>query len=630
MPLATGAAVGPYEVRGSLGAGGMGEVYRARDTKLDREVALKVLPSAVASDPERMARFEREAQLLASLNHPNIAAIHGLEDSTGVRALVMELVEGPTLADRIAQGAIPLAEALAIAKQIAEGLEAAHERGIIHRDLKPANVKVRSDGAVKILDFGLAKALDPHPTMSDLSQSPTLTQPGLTGAGIVLGTAAYMAPEQAMGKAADVRSDIWAFGVVLFEMLTGRPVFAGETALEQLSSALKTDPDWTSLPAGTPPAVRSLLRRCLQKDRSGRLRDIADARFQIEEAINEPTTPVLVGASGRKSRERRGWIAGLIAAAAMAAGATHYLSRPQSIGEEVRFEVATPPTADPTAFAISPDGKKLVFEATSDGKSRLWLRSLDAVQARPLAGTEEATSPFWLPDSRVAGFSADGRVKGVNIDTGTVQPLAGAGAWNQDGTILFSRGGGGPVYGVAANGGDPTAVTPILPGSDQLAPRFLPDGRHFLFTAQGGTTPGVYLALLGGSDPPRRIVNDALAGAYSSGHLLFVRQGTLFAQRFDPVRLQLESSVTTVADQVVTQAGDRLRCRHRQPAPSPIEQARRRRLNSCGSIGQALHYRLLLVLTSRAFSTRRCLPTADPWRSVEMSEGEQPISGCWT
>jgi len=498
MPLATGAAVGAYEVRATLGAGGMGEVYRARDGKLGRDVALKVLPAAFAADRDRMARFEREARLLASLNHPNIAAIYGLEDSAGVRAL---------------------------------------------------------GGTVKILDFGLARALEPHPTGSELSQSPTLTQRGLTEAGIILGTAAYMAPEQAMGKAADVRSDIWAFGVVLFEMLTGRPVFAGETALELLSSALKTDPDWASLPEGTPPAVRSLLRRCLQKDRSRRLRDIVDARFQIEEAINEPTTPVLVGASGRKSRERIGWIVGSVAVAAVAVGATHYLSRPQAIGEEVRFEVATPPTTDPTAFAISPDGKKLVFEATSDGKSHLWLRSLDAVLVRPPAGTDEATSPFWLPDSRVIGFSANGQVRGINVDTRVVQPLARAGAWNQDGAILFSRGGGGPIYRLAANGGEPAPVTPILQGSDQQAPRFLPNGRNFLFTAQGGTTPGVYVALLGGSDPPRRIVNDAAVGAYSSGHLLFVRQGTLFAQRFDPVRLQLDGRVTTVADQVVTAGG---------------------------------------------------------------------------
>ena len=371
---------------------------------------------------------------------------------------------------------------------------------------------------------------------------------------MILGTAAYMSPEQARGKPVDARTDIWAFGCVLFEMLTGRRAFMGDDVSETLATVLKGEPDWRALPAATPAPIRSLLRRCLQRDPKRRLRDIADARFQIDDALSEPATPVT--APRRKSHERIGWVAGLIAVAAAVAGSTRYLAPPQAgVDDEVRFEITTPPTADPTSFAISPDGKKIVFEATSDGTSRLWLRLLDAVSVRPLAGTEAATRPFWSADSRLVGYSVNGQVNAIDVQTGTLQRLGHAGAWNHDGTILFFKGGGNPIYRASATGGEPTEVTQVLPGSDQVTPQFLPDGRHFLFTATGGPTPGVYAALLGSSEPPRRIVDDAVVGTSSAEHLLFIRQGTLFAQRFDPTRLQLTGSVTTVADQIVTTSG---------------------------------------------------------------------------
>jgi Tol biopolymer transport system component len=337
-------------------------------------------------------------------------------------------------------------------------------------------------------------------------------------------------------------------------MLTGRRAFKGEDVSETLATVLKDEPNWTALPATTPASIRSLLRRCLQKDPERRLRDIADARFQIEDALSEPLRPLTP--PNRKSYERVVWVAGLIAVAAAVAGITRYLAPPDAgIADEVRFENTTPPTADPTSFAISPDGNKIVFEATSDGTSRLWLRKLDAVSVRPIAGTEGARRPFWSADSRLLGYSANGQVNAIDVETGTLQRLGHAGAWNHDGTVLFSLGGGNPIYGASAIGGEPTEVTQVLPGSDQVAPQFLPDGRHFLFTATGGPAPGVYAALLGSSEPARRIVDDAVVGAYSAKHLLFIRQGTLFAQRFDPTRLQLAGTVTTVADQIVNASG---------------------------------------------------------------------------
>ena len=408
----------------------MGEVYRARDTKLGRDVAIKVLPSAFANDPERLARFAREARLLAALNHPHIATIHGLEEADGVRALVMELVEGPTLAEKLALGArrsvtagLPLAEALTIGGQIAEALEAAHEKGIIHRDLKPANIKLSRDGSVKVLDFGLAKAFSSDGTGSDLSHLPAITATDLR-AGAIVGTPAYMSPEQARGQAIDKRTDIWAFGCVLYEMLTGRAVFPGETISDTIAAILEREPEWGALPADTPAEIRQLLRRCLDKDPKRRLHDIADARIEIDDVRQRDaarTAPIAQAPAG--SRQRLAWTSALALVALIAAAIGVWALRPVPTAPEARLEINTPPTRDPS-LAISPDGLKVVFAARSAGQSQLWLRSLDSQVARPLPGTERGSAPFWSPDSRSIGFFADTRLKRMDIDGGSVLTLA--------------------------------------------------------------------------------------------------------------------------------------------------------------------------------------------------------------
>ena len=555
--LQRGDRLGPYEIGEPLGAGGMGEVYSARDTKLRREVAIKVLPPLFTMDADRLARFEREARVLASLNHPHIGAIYGLENVDGVPALVLELVEGPTLADRLAKGPVPLRDALTIAAQIAQAFEAAHERGIVHRDLKPANIKLRPDGAVKVLDFGLAKVTTGG-SSAGATQPPT-TDIDSTREGVILGTAPYMSPEQAQGQPADARSDIWAFGVVLYEMLVGKRAFAGTTTLEILSNVLKTEPDWAALPPSTPPTLRSLLRRCLQKDRAHRLRDIADARFQIEEALNEPAIAAAVSTQAvvPRKRERLLWVAALVGAitAGVAGGATYLLRAGQPQADEVRLDITAPPTTDPTSLAISPNGKMIAFAATADGKSLLWVRALDAVSAHPLAGTENAKFPFWSPDGRSVGFATGAQLKRVDIGSGSVQVVVSGGAlggaWNRDGTILYDTGPGGQLSRVSADGGEPVAVTKgSLSATDPWFPQFLPDQRHFLFYATGAA-PGIYAGQLDATDAPRRIIEAQAATYASSGHLLFVRQGTLFAQVFDPVRMNLTGSATVIAEHVL-------------------------------------------------------------------------------
>jgi serine/threonine protein kinase len=421
MTLSAGVRFGPYEIRAPLGAGGMGEVYRARDTKLNRDVAIKVLPAEFALDPDRLARFTREAQVLASLNHPHIAAIHGLEESNDVQALILELVEGETLADRIARSPIPLDEAVAIARQIAEALEAAHHAGIIHRDLKPANVKLRFDGTVKVLDFGLAKSFDHSPPAGKPSQSPTVLSPSPTLAGVILGTAAYMSPEQARGKAVDTRTDVWSFGCVLFEMLTGRTPFEGETLTDIVAAIVKNEPDLRALPPRTPAALRSVIGRCLRKDPADRLRDIADARFQLEDALDEPASAAVPARPAGNRREWTAWIA-----AALSLGAALWLAaRPATdvpSGGPISIPILPPDktglsgaintTVNVPAFAVSPDGQSVVFGAEAPGgKPMLWVRSLDRLAPRLLAGTENAQDPMWSPDGRWIAFFADGELK---------------------------------------------------------------------------------------------------------------------------------------------------------------------------------------------------------------------------
>src|SRR5688572_10633967 len=384
----------------------MGEVYRARDTGLKREVALKVLPPAFTTDADRLARFQREAELLATLNHPHVAAIYGLHRDETATALVLELVEGETLADRIDRGPIPLDEARRIALQIAAALEAAHERGIVHRDLKPANVKIRPDGTVKVLDFGLAKALDPGAS-SSASLSPTITSPAMTHAGVILGTAAYMSPEQARGQTADARSDIWAFGCVLSEMLTGQKAFQGDSVPEALASVLRSEPLWSKLPADTPPAIRRLLRRCLQKDRTRRLADIRDAKLELEEP--EEAIPVHAGAAPSRTRERLLWSAALAVMVVGIVGlATSRGGERVPTPDHSYFDL--PATTDPTSFALSPDGRQVVFVASFEGRPQLWHYSFDTGERRPLRGTADASFPFWSPDSRAIGYFTNERL----------------------------------------------------------------------------------------------------------------------------------------------------------------------------------------------------------------------------
>jgi serine/threonine protein kinase len=453
MPLTTGARLGPYEIVSALGAGGMGEVYRARDTNLKREVAIKVLPEAFSQDSDRLARFQREAELLATLNHPGIAAVYGIEHAGRDTGIVLELVEGETLADLISRGPLAVADALGIAKQIADALEAAHEKGIIHRDLKPANIKVREDGAVKVLDFGLAKFTQPGGPGSaaeNVSGSPTLTSPVATRVGVILGTAAYMAPEQARGKAVDKRADIWAFGCVLHEMLTGVRIFGGDEITDTLAFIITKEPDWAALPAGTPASVRKLLRRCLEKDRKRRLADIADARLEIEEALTAPDTdparaerPDQAGTT--RSIAGHYWqIAALVfllttIALALVAG---YFARSSEARPVARFVVSPPektvfhlPGVGPASSggfnggAISPDGRLLAMTLVdAAGKLMLWVRPLNALSAQPLQGTEGALIPFWSPDSRFIGFFADGRLKKIDVTGGPPLTLGDVGS----------------------------------------------------------------------------------------------------------------------------------------------------------------------------------------------------------
>ena len=561
MSLSIGTRLGTVEVLAVIGRGGMGEVYRARDTKLKRDVAIKTLPDEFAHDSDRLSRFQREAEVLASLNHPNIAAIYNLEEAEGSRFLVLELVEGETLADRIARGPIPIDEALPIAKSVCEALEAAHEQGIVHRDLKPANIKITADGKVKVLDFGLAKAMEQLP-VTTLSNSPTLISIAASNAGVILGTAAYMSPEQAKGKLVDKRADIWAFGVVLYQMLTGRTLFEGETVSETMAFVMTKDPDWTTLPANAPAQIRELLRRCLIKDPRNRIRDIGDVRIAIEEMHSGSDTNAL-GSSrmslGRDHLWKSVAMVGILIAAVMAVPTIRYLREVAPPAQpEIRLEVNTPPTADPVSFAISPDGRRLVFSASNKGMSQLWVRPLDSVATQPLAGTEGGTSPFWSPDSASVGFVAEAKLKRIDIVGGAPQVLANAaprgGGWNREGTILFAPG-PGPLFKVPATGGEPVAVTRLEAGqSAHLFPLFLPDGRHFIYFGFGGSAEGIYTASLDGGPSKRLASADTAAAVSPSGFLFFLRQTTLFAQPFDFSRQELSGNPFSVAEQVVFDA----------------------------------------------------------------------------
>ena len=545
MPLSAGDRLGPYEIASVIGRGGMGEVWKARDPRLNRDVAIKTSHIGFSG------RFQIEAQSVAALNHPNICTLYDV----GADHLVMEYIEGETLADRIQRGPIPLDEALAIAKQIADALEAAHDRGIVHRDLKPANIKIRPDGSVKVLDFGLAKAVQTQEVTAD---SPTLLL-GATTAGAILGTAGYMSPEQARGQAVDKRADIWAFGVVLYEMLTAKPLFNAPTLPDSLVGILSKEPDLSLAPEKT----RRLLRRCLEKDPKKRLRDITGAALLLEDNLEDKRE------APSRSRTPWMWIAAtsllaIVAGAFGLIGFTHF--REKESGQILRFTI--PPekgtfiNAGPPA--VSPDGHRVAYVVRVEGKSQLWVRDLDTLHARPL-DTEDARFPFWSPDSRTVGFFSNGKLKKVDAAGGPALTLCDAvfgagGTWNRDGVILFSPSGLNPISRVSAAGGSPVPITSLDKSLGEVAhrfPSFLPDGRHFLYTAAASEVEKAAI-YIGDLDTPQRhrLISANSNAVYAQpGYVLYMRLRTLMAQPIDAGKFRTTGDAVPVAEQLDASAG---------------------------------------------------------------------------
>jgi len=556
-----GRTLGHYNIVEKLGAGGMGEVYRAADARLGRDVALKVLPASFARDPERLARFEREARLLALLNHPGIAAIYGFEQVDGVPFLVLEYVPGENL-----RGPLALDETLDVARQLADALEAAHEKGVVHRDFKPANIKVTPEGRVKVLDFGLAKLFaGDDAAEGDPSYSPTLSL-AATRAGTLLGTAAYMSPEQARGRPIDRRADIWAFGCVLYEMLAGRQLFGGDTITDILAAIVKNEPDWQALPDSTPPRLRALLRRCLDKDARLRLRDIGEARILLNAAEPEPAAPPSPAPAPRRLLP---WIAAVsIPSLALAALALIHFRETPPEAATTRLLVPAPEKASSVEYpVISPDGRRLAFVATVGGRAQLWVRLLDAVTAQPLPGTEEAAAPFWAPDSRFLGFLAQSKLRKIDVTGGPPQTLCATGpsargaAWSPHGVIVFGDGSRSTLRRVSSAGGAPVPITALDAGEiSHRSPQFLPGGRRFLCSVLSSDREktGVYLGAVD-SQPDakarKRVLAGSLAALYGraasgAGHLLFERDGALMAQPFDPEKVELSGEPFPEAQQV--------------------------------------------------------------------------------
>ena len=563
MAIPPGAKLGSFEVVALLGAGGMGEVYQARDSKLGRDVAIKVLPEAFADDAERLSRFQREAKMLAALNHPNIATIYGLEQSGNASFLVMELVAGETLAERIQhEGAIPLDEGLDIARQIAEALEVAHDKNIIHRDLKPANVKVTPEGKVKVLDFGLAKAFERDTATESLNSSPTLSM-AATMQGVILGTAGYMSPEQARGKRVDKRADIWAFGVVLYEMVTGKRLFEGEDVAHTLAAVIMQKPDLSAAPA----RVRPLLERCLEKDPRKRLRDIGDMEWLLVEAPAKPATAREPDIARGNSRIAWG-TAAILGLLSLGVGFIHFREVP--LAEPALYlSIPLPGETGAGFIALSPDGRRIVLELNSNGKAQLYLRSLDSPQLQVLNGTENVRGPFWSADSKFIGFFRDGKLQAMPATGGPPQALcdgtgpAGEGTWNRDGVILFSSSGSTePIRRASPAGGACVAVTNPASDSRHRYPEFLPDGKHFLYLVEGGdeSKRGVYVSSLENPVPRRLLADDSGAIFAPSttgmkyGYLLFLRGTDLMAQPFDAQSLQLAGDVFRIAPDASTDA----------------------------------------------------------------------------
>jgi Tol biopolymer transport system component len=569
----SGTQFGPYRVDALLGAGGMGEVYRARDTRLGRDVALKVLPESFAHDVDRRVRFEREARLLAAVSHPHIASIHGVEEAGGIVALVLEMVEGPTLADRLERGPLPQAEALTIARQIAEAVDAAHEKGIIHRDLKPANIKLAPDRGVKVLDFGLAKAFEGDHAAADLSHMPTVTAPG-TRDGAILGTVAYMSPEQARGQPVDKRTDIWAFGCVLYEMLTGRLTFAGKTFSDTIVAVLEREPDWQALPESTPPHIRRLLRRCLDKDPRRRFRDIGDVAIELA----PDQSGDLAAASDDVTRRRPvPWalaLAGLALVAATAVVTALVFGRPAvstlSVIPAVRFSIPPPPGAtfgggvpdvETNYLAVSPDGSQLAFVAAgSPGPTRIWIRPLSSLEAQPLAGTEGAISTFWSPDSRSLGFFAGGKLKRLDLSGGTPVPIADVprggglfGTWGHGGQILFGSIQGKEISRVSTAGEPPVAVVQADSARGEVRiywPWFLPDGQRFLYLATHTDGTGELRIFEPGRPTRSLLAVESNVQWVDPDYLVFAREGTLLAQRVDLSAGRMTGDPVAIADAV--------------------------------------------------------------------------------
>jgi Tol biopolymer transport system component len=573
--LEPGRSFDHYRIVSALGAGGMGEVWRATDTRLGRDVALKRLPPAFASDPDRLARLEREAKLLASLSHPGIATLYGLEEIEGQRVLAMELVEGEDLARRLKRGAIPFTEALEIALQVAEALEVAHEKGIVHRDLKPANVMLTPEGRARVLDFGLAKAWAGEAgegTSADLSHSPTLANTG-TLAGVILGTAAYMSPEQAAGRPVDRRTDVWAFGVLLFEMLTGRPLFSGETASEVLAAVIKEEPDWSRLPRDLPRGVERLLKRCLRKKPRERIHDIGDVRLEIEEALRGGDASS-DGAVAPTPRAPWAWLVAMGAVAALAAAVAFTLAarrRPDT--RVLAFEVNPPEGAAfylhserPGVPVLSPDGRMLAFTAQVGARYSLYVRPLDVTTARPLPDTDGAQYPFWSPDSRQLGFFADGKLKKVQVagDKGPPVALCSApevkgASWSPQGVIVFAPAPAVGLSRVSEEGGEPQPLTQLDAARKENShrhPRFLPDGRHFLYLARlnDTTEQAVMVGSIDG-EPPRELLRSPAAAEFASGHLFFLKDRTLMARPFDAERFEFRGEAFPFAEDVTLVGG---------------------------------------------------------------------------
>jgi eukaryotic-like serine/threonine-protein kinase len=572
-PELTGRRIGVYVLHERVGAGGMGEVYRARDSRLSRDVAVKILPQAFAEDGSRRARFKREAVVLASLNHPNIATIHGVEDEDGIHALVMELVEGPTLADRALVGAVPVPEALAIARQIADGLDAAHERGIVHRDLKPANIKLTTSGLVKVLDFGLAKAIVEDDAAPDASPGTTVTV-AATQTGVVVGTPAYMSPEQLRGQTVDKRTDIWAFGCVLYEMITGRPAFARQTVSDTAAAILERDVDWEPMRSTAPAAVCQLIRHCLAKDPRHRLRDIGDARLRIDEILSAASGPVEAPALGRTHVWR--WASAVLALALLAAGLAWYLAARQPAAAPpaqftLSFAGQDPDVAVRTVPSPSPDGRYFVFVGSSrNGPPSLWIRAIESAESRAIPGTEGAQIPIWSPDGLSIAFFADGRLKKVAVNGGQPQTIAKVpgvqdASWGSSGVIIFRPGNRMALSRVPAAGGEPAPLTKLneaLGENSHRGPAFLPDGRRFLFTSRCADSANNAL-YLGSLDSPevQRVMSaqsKALylpAGRDGTRALLYYRDGGLEARTFDPDRNALGDPRPVIANVQYNSAG---------------------------------------------------------------------------